>query len=391
MATDGKKLFLEHFDKMAFGVAGVALLLFLVSMFSGSAAKVKSAEVTKLNDEIKEKKQEASDRLDELKRRQKPPAFQQVIQQELAGGLFPGEMPKWLFHRRPFIAVKTKGVVLPEPEHGAPVDVSGDPGLGRIALTWAANPGDEWVEVQSYKVFRKVSEDGDWAEITEVDGAESSYEDTEVEPRRKYWYVIESHADVDKSNSMVEKHQIELAEDDKVKRSPEVGPFETQRDVYLEVTQVEPKASRADAIEGITRDPKAWIKVYRFFPDRGEWLVSRGSGPYKPEAKVGEVEKIGRDEIDFTTAFKVVETRIDKIRKQMGQEGGSFTKEAHVVKLKDVKTGEVFEINNLNKDQGLLRIKDELKGGGSSKGSGGSGGTDEGGSNEGRDPMDEQG
>jgi cell division protein FtsL len=107
VATDGKKFFLDHFEKMAFGVAGLALLLFLVSMFSGSEAKVQAAKVTKLNSEIKEKKQEATDRLEELKRRQKAPAFQQVIQQELAGGLFPGEMPKWLFHRRPFIADKS--------------------------------------------------------------------------------------------------------------------------------------------------------------------------------------------------------------------------------------------------------------------------------------------
>lgn len=364
---DAKKVLIEQFDKIALGFSGAILLGFLAtSFFGGSVADAKSTEVAESNQRIKDKMEQADLAHDRLRRSEEAPQFDETVKRALAGGPYPSQMAEWLFHRRPRVITKVIGIEIPDLEHLPPVDVAGSPGLGQISISWAENPSNQLVVVESYTIFRKDAQGGEWGDVAQLDGSVHAWKDTTAEPRGEYWYLVESHGIENKAHPVVKRHDLKLAEDKKVRRSIEVGPFRTKRDIYLELTQVIPKPSRDERIRGEPDNQRAWIKVYKYFTDEGAWQVSP-QYTLTPGQDVGKVEKIGGKEVDFTTPYVLVETDRRDLEKQIpGEGGGSFTVKDQMAKIKDKKTGEVFEIYIKTKDPGLESVLQEMKGGGDS-------------------------
>lgn len=354
---DARELLIQHFEKFALGVAGLVLLAIVGgSLFGKSEAQAASDRVDNFNREIVRKIRAAQAQIEQRRQSEPAPTYFADAQRELVGGAFPNAFPGWLFHKRPKIATWVIGREIPEPRHLPPVDVAGSPGLGVIALSWA-DGRNEYVEVTAYAVYRRDAEDGAWEKVADLDGAVHSYQDRSAEARKQYWYYVESKAAV--SNRVLQAEQIELAEDQVRQRSIEIGPFQTQRDVYIEVVQVTAETLE-DRIAGRKVDEQAWIKVYRHFTDEGQWRVSKQF--VVPVGKpVGEVVKVRGQSIDFHTDYVLKDTDIRQIEKQSP---GGFTLKvgAHFAVIEDPKTGESFEINNQVKDKALESVIDAMKG-----------------------------
>lgn len=358
---DPKKLFLEHFEKLALGVAGVLLLgFFAFSVLGETPAEAESAKVDRYNKNISAKLQTARSMLERHRRSEPKPKYLDAVRQELSGGPLPVAFPDWLLHKRPLVATKVYGVDVPEPEHLPPVEFKGAPGLGRIALSWQENGQNRLVVVERYVVFRREGKAGEWVQVAEQDGAVHSYVDSEAEPRKDYWYRLESRATIDEGSPTVERHKIELPEEKRVTVSLEIGPFTTKRDVYLEVVAVQAPTLQ-DRIEGRTVTKQAWMKVYKYFGEEDAWRVS-DTITIKPGEPIGEVQERGGGKIDYTTDYRLVDVEKKDVKEDKG--GGLMVSvEAHFAEVRDEKTGETFTINNRDKDPDLEAVKQAMQGG----------------------------
>jgi len=358
---DAKELFLAHFEKLALGVASLALVWVLGGTLLGGGTEDRAQTVARYNKELARKKTAAKASLEERRRTEPPPTLLAAVQRELTGGAFPQSFPAWLFHKRPKILTKVIGQVLPDPIHRPPVSFQGKPGLGRISMSWE-DGRNEYVEVVTVKIFRRLGERGEWKEIGEVDGGVHSYQDREAEPRKQYWYMIESHAQLDSSKTIRRYNKgeirIELPEKMVVLRSIAIGPFQTQRDTYLDVIQVQAPTIE-DRIKGRQVSKIAWMKVYKYFADDGVWRVSPQLVLHSGD-KVGDQVRLRGKDIDFSTGFVLKDVKFKKLEKQ-GPGGFSFKVDAHVAVVQDVRSGETFEINNQVRDKGLEDVIDQLK------------------------------
>ncbi|MFC1705722.1 hypothetical protein ACFL59_02735 [Planctomycetota bacterium] len=358
---DLKKVLLDHFEKLALGIAGLCLLGFLgSSIFGRSAAQEVSGKVDRYNREISAKIEKAADQQKKLQKTERKPEHADSVKQALAGGPYPQAFPSWLFHKRPLMIVAVKGEEIVDPVHLPPVDFTGEGGLGTIAISWQENPANHLVDIDAYKVYRKEREAGDWYELAELDGAAHSYRDEDTEPRRQYWYYVESYGAEAKGHNYVKRHGIELAADKRVTRTGEVGPYSTKQAVYVRLMSVVPKLTAAERIENIPREQMAYVRVYKYFRDTKEWRESR-QFTHKPGERIGGEQKSGRETYDFSTDYELIETSRRHMEKNRA--GLKLKVEADFAELRDTKTGEKFEINNQVKEKGLEEVLNELKGG----------------------------
>ncbi|GIW72619.1 MAG: hypothetical protein KatS3mg102_2161 [Planctomycetota bacterium] len=351
---DVKELLLEHFEKLALGVAGL-VLVWLVGqpLLASSPSERLQDEVARYNARLAVLKAHAEANAP----RPEPIELEREVQRALAGGLPPQPWPSWLMHRRPVVLVRTIGVQLPDPpEHHPPIDLSGRGGLGAIAISWAANPRNRLVAVQNYRVYRaagKLPREGEpgWTLLATLGPGEHSYRDTAVEPEQQYWYYVESHAVEDRKHPVVEKHEFRLPEEQQRQRSAVIGPFATQPQTYVEIISVQPREVR----EGRLIEPFAYVKVWRFFDDERRW---RDSPLLKVEVgqQVGGVQRVGTREYDFTTPWELVGTRKRIVDRELGP-GLQVKEEQDVAELRHRQTGQEIELNNKVRDPVLELIK----------------------------------
>src|SRR5262245_40009087 len=114
---DAKKLFLDHFEKIALAIAGIVLAAFiLTTLVQAQPADKYRSDVDRANRAIAAKI--------ELAKTNAPqplmPTAAKEVEAALGGGPEPARIPDWLVHKKPVIATRIEGVEVPEPKHFAP-------------------------------------------------------------------------------------------------------------------------------------------------------------------------------------------------------------------------------------------------------------------------------
>jgi hypothetical protein len=352
---DGKQFLLEYFDKIALGVAGLALVVLV------GAPLVQSSEADAHRDQVKQYNKAIGALRNAVEDADlRPERLNQVreVQRALSGGTNPEAWPTWLMHKRVRIACRRIGIVIPDPpEHYAPMDLSGSGGLGAISIQWADNPRNRLVKIVGFRVERNAesaaAEEG-WKVIGSVGGAVHSFRDTqELEPGRAYWYRVIGRASEDQGMSVVRKYDLQLADDQRELVSVATGPFSTQPEVYVDVQSVRIKEVQGGQIV----DPLAYMKVYKFVESQGRWSNS-GLLTVKVGGRVGTVENPVPGAVDYTTDWVLVNTR-RRTRKREISPGNEITEEVDVVILRHVRTGDEIEVTNKDQDEALERIKSD--------------------------------
>jgi hypothetical protein len=356
---DAKKLFLDHFEKLAIGIAAIFLVLFALGFAKQSPAAAQQTNVAKANKLIQEKAEKAS------KEAPKPPqpTAAREVQIALEGGALPEKLPSWLFHKKPAIETKIEGVETPPAEHFAPTIDASKGDLGRIGLRWADAAGNSLVKIDKYVVYRAEGEANpeNFKPCATLEAGKTSFTDAEVKTKTNYFYQVESHASVDESDQKVKNaakkgFPVELAQEMRVLRSTIAGPLTTLPDVYLQLVQVTTRPTAAEIKDNpaeANRQASAYITVWKFFPDKKEWLKQ----PYtqvKPGEAIGDVQTVGAKKQDFTTDYKLIETKKIQIPKKMG--AAEVMLDADAAVIEDVTTKQQFEINNQQPDAGLVEV-----------------------------------
>ena len=353
---DLKKLLLEWFDRIAVGLAGLLLLSFLIKSFvEVSPADVRRDKVKSYNREIARKKDLASSRAPKLE----PLTAARSVESALTGIPAPETAPGWIFHKRPLIEVKTVGEPIPDPEHHAPQNLQGKGGLGQISISWEENPANQLVRIEGYTVWRAEKSSGegksqDWKKVAALEPAAHAYIDRDVESRTQYSYRVDSRATIDTGHPMVKKYGIQLPPEMQVAASAAIGPFETLPDHYVIVQNVITKATKEELAKGIVREASGYLKVLKFFPEEKRWIFSMAES-YRTGERVGRKQQIGSKTFDFTTDYVLVETR--KEMRKVKASGIEYEREADVAVLRDQKTRQVFELDNLTKSARISEIE----------------------------------
>ncbi|RME75738.1 MAG: fibronectin type III domain-containing protein [Planctomycetota bacterium] len=350
---DAKEALLEYFDKIALGVAVLAFVGFVgLPLLGESPAEKRQAEIESYNRKISALRAVVQEKAP----KPEPLEAARAVRRALAGGPAPETWPSWLMHKRVLITCRRIGIAMPDPPaHFPPVDLSGAGGLGAITLQWADNPRDRLVKIVRYRVERNdvdPQRDDAWKTIATVGGKVHRYRDTEgLEAGKAYWYRVVSVAQEDQGLSVVRKYDLELPEPQRERVSSVVGPFRTQPEQYLELQSV-----RTKSIEhGQIVEPLAYVKVYKFFPDDGEWKPSPLL-TVKPGERIGTTVRRGGKSYDWSSPWELVTTRRRTRKRKLGG-GVEITEQVDVAVLRNVETGEEIEINNKDRDPVLEKIK----------------------------------
>src|SRR5262245_9400009 len=149
---DAKKLFLDHFEKIALAIAGIVLAAFiLTTLVQAQPADKFRGDVDRANRAIAAKIELAKNNAPQ------PPALPGAREVEGAlsgGGADAAKLPDWLVHKKPVIATRTEGVEVPEPKHFAPTVEAPKSDLGQIGIRWAEHSGNHLVKIDRYDVLR---------------------------------------------------------------------------------------------------------------------------------------------------------------------------------------------------------------------------------------------
>ena len=128
---DAKTLFLEHFEKLALGIAGLILGAFiLTAVVQDQPADMQRGKVVKANSEISRKEDLAKGL--QLKAEQSTAARE--VEVALKSPSLPKDFPGWLVHKRPVIVSKIEGVDIPEAHHFAPTIEASEGMLGSASF-----------------------------------------------------------------------------------------------------------------------------------------------------------------------------------------------------------------------------------------------------------------
>lgn len=367
---DANKAFIENFDKLAIGIAGLALVMALGgSLLGESPAEAQKAKVDRFNNDIGKKRRAASAEISKLMQDAPPRTESAALKRGLSSPPLPEAWKSWLFHKRPMVVLKIIGVDIPDPAHLPPTNFQGSPGLGRISLSWEESGDNRLVTVAAYRVMRRAGDSDEWQTVQELDGAAHSFVDKQAEPRKEYWYKVESTAEIDRSHKVVKRYKIELPAEQEVTVTTEIGPYATRRDQYPRVITVRAQTYE-EKLEGIVVKEKAYMKVYKFFVEQDAWVESRQLIVPVGEA-IGETQRLKhggeRVKFDFTTPYVLMKVKVKQIKKTVPDPDGGppqvFKVDAHIAVLKDTSTGETFEINSVVLDPGLASVIEEIKGG----------------------------
>lgn len=352
---DAKRLFLEHFEKLALGIAGFILVIFVVTrLLTPQVADAEREKVIDSNKKITAKAEVASsnaptpDQLTAVSDVEK--GFRSVTE--------PQTLPPWLFYKRPVVVAKTEGVEIPEPKHFAPTVEPAKGDLGMIGCRWTENTGNHKVKIDKYEVWRAVKEptEGNWKKVHSTnESTQTSYTDRDVAPKTDYFYQIWSYASVDYSDPVITRAKakgvdVVLPTGDIMLKSTIIGPIRTLPDVYIQVLNIQLKSTRADILAGKPEQgAEATVKVWKYFPDKKRWLDKLYTG-IKPGQMIGGIEPVGNEKRDFTTDFKLLATLRIRVKAALGES------DADAIEIEDVKTGEKRVLNNLENDPGLQEV-----------------------------------
>lgn len=351
---DAKQMLLEHFEKIALGIAGLILAAFILTaivqeqpadtqrnkVLSANAAISRKEEAAKANAPKPEQRSEAR----EVEVAMKSPALAK-------------DLPSWLFHKRPVIAVKIEGVDIPEAHHFAATIEASEGGLGSIGFRWADDPRDALVKIDKYVIKRAEGKEAkDWKDIETVEAGRTSFTDKNVKPKTNYFYKVVSYASVDTSHVAVQRvkakgFDVVLAAAEVVLESAVIGPLQTKMDVRLEVVNVTLKTTPDEIKQGKTpTTPSAYLKVWKYFPDKQMWIPQQYT-TVRVGAMIGGVEPSG----DFKTDYRLIATKRIRVPGKFGEV------DADTIEIEDVTTGERIEINNVVLDPELEKIKKNPK------------------------------
>ena len=361
---DVKKLFLEHFEKLALAIAAGVLALFIVTtLVREQPADAERVKVEKANREIAAKVELAN------RNAPKPEKLTTVrdVLIALEGGTGTG-LPVWLYHRRPVIVTRIEGIDVPEPKAFAPTLEQPKSGLGRISLSWSDSSSNNLVKVDRYDLYRaEGSPDAkNWKKIQSFDASKSSYIDKDVHTKTSYFYKIECFFSVDGNHPSVKTAmgkgaQVELPPEMRQIASAGVGPITTKTDQHLEVISVTLKSSPQDIKDGKPpQKASAYLKVWKYFPERKEWLPQQYT-EVKVDEPIGKVEQVAKDKRDFTTDYKLVATKKVPTKKKLPTGEEIDGPEADTIECIDTKTGETVFFDNVNLDPGLVDVKKNPK------------------------------
>jgi hypothetical protein len=351
---DPKQFLLEHFEKMSLGIACAIFGAFIVtSIAQESPADQQRLKVAKANTAIAHKKELAESRAP----RPEQPTAAREVEVALKSPSLPKEFPEWLFHKRPVIATKIEGVDIPEAHHYPPAIEASEGGLGMIGFRWSDDARNTLVKVDKYVVKRaEGAEATNWKEIATVEAGRTSYTDKDVKPKTNYFYQVVSYASVDTTHPNVVRvkqkgFDVTLPSNEVALASPVIGPLQTKRDIFVEVVSVVTKLTPEEIKMGAQpRTPAAYLKVWKYFPERKEWLNAQYT-QVKIGETVGKLETVGVDKRDFKTDFKLVETKRVRVPGRFGEI------EADCAVIEDTTAGERTEINNQTPDPELEKVK----------------------------------
>lgn len=356
---DAKTFFLAHFEKLALGLAGLIFgaFLFMVLLQEQPADKHRQSVQTS-NQQISRK--------EELAKASYPkpevPTAAREVEVALKSPALAKEFPTWLVHKRPVIVYKTEGVDIPTARHFAPNIEASEGSLGSISFRWSDDPRNTLVKVDKYVVKRAEGKEAkDWHEVATIDAGTTSFVDREVKPKTNYFYQVVSYASVDTTHPSVQKvkakgFDVPLDQAEGVIASPVVGPLQTKPDVKLECVDVVVKTSPEELKQGVPpRTPTAFIKVWKYFPDKKLWDKWQYT-TVKVGEMIGKVEQVGSEKRDFKSDFKLVETKTKRVPTKFGET------DAPVAVIEDTVTGERFEISPKIPDPELEKIKANPKG-----------------------------
>lgn len=347
---DVKKLFLDHFEKLALLIGGAILAAFVGStVLKAQPADKAKDDVSKANVKIQAKADIAS------RNAPRPEAVNAAREVQLAldaAAEKSQKLPSWLFHKRPVLEKTTVGIEIPEPKHFAPTVEQPKGDLGRIGLRWSEHSSNHLVKIDKYEVYRAEGEakPESFKRVATCEATAPNYTDTDVKPKTDYFYYVLSHASVDGSatpvkNARAKGAEVDLPPEMRSLQSTIMGPIRTKADVLLKLFSVTLKTTAADIRAGKPpSDATAYFKVFKYFPERKQWF-DKSYSQVKVDEMIGTVEVAGAEKQDFTTDYKLLETKRVMIKRKVGG-GAEIEDEADVAVVQDTKTGQTIEVSN---------------------------------------------